>query len=227
MCQYCAHEHTTLCDGACIQLYRYMYHDIVRVAAVNHLIDLSGIQQYRANGHPAVHLRPMGPPANKSPYSSMCDGGCGRCLDPQWAYCSLSCKLGLAGAVGDGDRAADGTMHGSGNASYDRRVPSGGHGTSTISYITTTTNTNIVAGTKGGKRSSTKYGSGNNRSGTTASNSTCEGEDERYHHLSNSNDVRKWSSGSHKRTMTMMVSRKAFKGAKRRKPFHPVRSDSL
>lgn len=156
----------------------------------------------------------MGPPANKSPYSSMCDGGCGRCLDPQWAYCSLSCKLGLAGA-GEGEGATTNPMYGSGNM-YDRSVPSGG----VIAFITTT---NTGAFNKGGKRSSTKYGSGNNLAGTTASNSDQEDGEDCYY---SNNNFKNRNSNAYKRAM-MMVSRKALKGAKRRKSIYPVRSDSL
>jgi hypothetical protein len=204
-----------------------MYHDIVRVAAVNHLVDLSGIQQYRANGHPAVHLRPMGPPANKSPYNSMCDGGCGRCLDPQWTYCSLSCKLGLAGAA---DEAADAIMYRkNGTITYDRSIMS--YGGTPRSYITTTTTTTTNTGTftKGGKRSSTKYGSTKSLAGTTASTSEVEEDLGYFYSNNNNNNMEKWSSDSYKRSAMsmMMVPRTAVKGAKRRKPFNPVCSHSL
>ena len=86
------------CGGRVIQIYRYMYQDIIRVENVKGLVDLSGIQQYRANDHPAVHLRPVPPPSNKSPYTTQCQGGCGRFLDPQWTFCSLACKLGMGDA---------------------------------------------------------------------------------------------------------------------------------
>jgi hypothetical protein len=197
-----------------------MYHDIVRVAAVNHLIDLSGIQQYRANGHPAVHLRPMGPPANKSPYSSMCDGGCGRCLDPQWAYCSLSCKLGLATFDND---TLYGHINNNNSNTGDRTVPSGG----VLAYVTTTS---AAGGGNGafnrgnlskGKRSAANLAA-------TASNS--EDDDEFYYSRGDNSVYKKWSSGGggssfYKRGM--LVSRASLKGAKRRKSVYPVRSDSL
>ncbi len=209
MCQYCAQEHTTQCDGACIQLYRYMYHDIVRVSAVNYLFDLSGIQQYRANGHPAVHLRPMGPPANKSPYSSVCDGGCGRCLDPLWAYCSLSCKLGL-------------TEEG---ANFHNNTCGG-----VMAYVTSSCGGGGGGGNllkKGEKRTTKHHGSVTNLAGVTASNSE---EDEEYyyhhhHHYSNATTHRAHgSSGGGGYRRALMVS---LKGAKRRKSIYPVRSDSL
>ena len=97
MCQYCLPLHSTLrCQGPCFQVYRYMYHDVVRVVDIAPLVDVSGIQQYQANGHPAVHLRPkstFGQKKAKSPvsFTGRC-GGCKRSLTPQWKYCSILCS---------------------------------------------------------------------------------------------------------------------------------------
>lgn len=98
MCQYCIPLHrqtASQCQGPCFQVYRYMYHDVVRVADIAPLVDVSGIQQYQANGHPAVHLRPksIGLKKAKSPvsFTSRC-GGCNRSLTPQWKYCSILCS---------------------------------------------------------------------------------------------------------------------------------------
>lgn len=78
------------------QVYRYMYNDIIRIADFGRLFSLADIQAYKANGHPAVHLRPRDLPKTKSPagFTGKC-GGCGRCLSSDWTYCSLYCRLGL------------------------------------------------------------------------------------------------------------------------------------
>eukprot|EP00887_Chlorella_sp_A99_P003090 scaffold9.g3090.t1 len=76
-------------------VYRYMYNDVLRIADVAGLTDqLEGVQFYRANQHPAVHLRPRELPTNRTSqaaFTRSC-GHCGRSLK-EWSYCSLECKL--------------------------------------------------------------------------------------------------------------------------------------
>jgi len=72
-----------------------MHNHVIRTQDVGHLFDLSGIQDYEANEHPAVHLRPR-LLSDKSPaaFTARCPG-CARCMNPDFTYCCLACKLGL------------------------------------------------------------------------------------------------------------------------------------
>lgn len=214
MCQFCVPSHSERCDGLCIQMYRYMYQDVVRVAAVSNLIDLSGIQQYRANSHLAVHLRPMGPPTNKSPYLSECQGGCGRCLDPQWAYCSLGCKMG----IGNGDAPEVGASHNGGG---------GGHGGSR--------NGNGNGNTPRGNGNGGKNGGGGG--GAKAARQAAAPKAPAMASQSGEGILtrRQWSDDELELSGVMLTrsgnKRPAFnaylKGAKRRKALRPMRSPSL
>jgi hypothetical protein len=103
MCQHCLPAHAAACGAEAFQVYRYMYHDVIRIANFRPLLPdlLADIQAYKANGHPAVHLRQREMPKTKSPagFTGRC-GGCGRCLSSEWTYCSLACKLGIEGCPG-------------------------------------------------------------------------------------------------------------------------------
>ena len=96
LCKHCLPDHEEKCGGRCIQIFRFMCHDVVRVNDVEDLIDVDGIQQFRAYNHSAVHLRSMETATHPSPYTDRCGGKfCNRYLDPSWKYCSLACKFGL------------------------------------------------------------------------------------------------------------------------------------
>jgi len=71
-----------------------MHNHVIRTQDVGHLFDLSGIQDYEANEHPAVHLRPR-LLSDKSPaaFTARCPG-CARCMNPDFTYCCLACKMG-------------------------------------------------------------------------------------------------------------------------------------
>ena len=96
LCRRCIEEDHTpeICNGTILQIYRYMLNDIVRVSAIQQLYDVDGIQQYCANNHMAIHLRPRGP-VNEPPktHNVACAGQCGRFMKEGWQYCSLACKL--------------------------------------------------------------------------------------------------------------------------------------
>ena len=194
-------------------MYRYMYHDVVRVATVNDLINLDGIQQYKANNHPAVHLRPMGPPLNKSPYTSFCQGNCGRFLDPRWDFCSLSCKLGLQ------------------EADYEPRLPD-----------STDKKVSRSAAASGSKSNGGGNGGGMKRAGSSSgvTNMACDASAPVTVACSGEALLRQWSDEEGDPYNGLMTTRrgagvmkrlglvkKVLKGAQKRKPLWPQRSPSL
>ncbi|GAB4815526.1 hypothetical protein N2152v2_002572 [Parachlorella kessleri] len=97
LCPQCVAGQAGHAGGECIQVYRYMYNDVIRLEDFGHLLDLEGIQTYLANNHHAVHLRPWEVSKGKSPvgFTNSCEGGCGRMLYTKWRFCSLRCKLAL------------------------------------------------------------------------------------------------------------------------------------
>ena len=108
LCKRCVEEDHTqdFCNGRIIQIYRYMLNDIVRVSAIQQLINVDGIQQYCANNHLAIHLRPRGP-VHEPPktHNIPCAGRCGRFMKEGWHFCSLACKM-----ISDASRTGDDSM---------------------------------------------------------------------------------------------------------------------
>lgn len=75
-----------------LQVRRYVYHDVVRLADLEKLIDCSYIQPYTINSAKVIFL-------NHRPQSRSCKGSanicftCDRILQDPFHFCSLSCKV--------------------------------------------------------------------------------------------------------------------------------------
>lgn len=81
---------------------RSSYHDVVKVADISRMADISSIQSYVINGSKVLFLRrrPQPRPPKGAMGASQCSV-CSRHLQDVSAYCSLQCKLdGLAGVKG-------------------------------------------------------------------------------------------------------------------------------
>ncbi|CAN0908060.1 Protein RGF1 INDUCIBLE TRANSCRIPTION FACTOR 1 [Linum grandiflorum] len=93
-CRAASHEEHTV-----IQIHKSSYHNVVRVAAMENLLELSGVQPYVINSAQVVFLNER-PTKNRSLSSS---GGavggmhlyevCDRSLLDNCRFCSLGCKV--------------------------------------------------------------------------------------------------------------------------------------
>lgn len=97
VCSMCVVENC-LPDECLMRVRRCTYRDVIKVADVAHLVDVSKIQPYIINGEPVLFLKPR-PQAKQmrvtspSVWGSAC-GSCRRTLmDCGMSYCSLRCKL--------------------------------------------------------------------------------------------------------------------------------------
>ena len=77
-----------------MQVRRSSYHDVVKVADMGRLADISGIQSYVINGSKVLFLRrrPQPRPPKGAVGASMCTV-CTRHLQDVSLYCSIQCKL--------------------------------------------------------------------------------------------------------------------------------------
>ncbi|XP_075507332.1 protein RGF1 INDUCIBLE TRANSCRIPTION FACTOR 1-like [Primulina tabacum] len=92
------------CDGICphclihhrshrlLQIRRYVYHDVIRLADADKLMDCGKVQSYTTNSAKVVFLnhRPQTRPCRVS--GSLCIT-CDRNLQESYLFCSVSCKL--------------------------------------------------------------------------------------------------------------------------------------
>jgi hypothetical protein len=93
LCSVCVRDHS---NCKTLQIRRYVYRDVVKVADVAAFVDTSGIQSYTVNHAQAIFLSakdkaPVGP-YYRVDSSSRCET-CKRGLRPGCTYCSLACKV--------------------------------------------------------------------------------------------------------------------------------------
>ncbi|XP_062217346.1 protein RGF1 INDUCIBLE TRANSCRIPTION FACTOR 1-like [Phragmites australis] len=90
LCSVCVSDHP---GHQLIQVRKSSYHDVVKVAEVEHLLSLSLVQTYLINGEKVVFLNRRPISGQGKPGASRCEG-CDRGLqDDACRFCSLRCKL--------------------------------------------------------------------------------------------------------------------------------------
>ncbi|CAN0908078.1 Protein RGF1 INDUCIBLE TRANSCRIPTION FACTOR 1 [Linum grandiflorum] len=99
-CPYCradSHEEHTV-----IQIRKSSYHNVVRMAAMENLLELSGVQPYVINSAQVVFLneRPTKNGSSSSAVQHLCEV-CDRSLLDNYRFCSLDCKLARIKRNGD------------------------------------------------------------------------------------------------------------------------------
>ncbi|KAG6600856.1 hypothetical protein SDJN03_06089, partial [Cucurbita argyrosperma subsp. sororia] len=81
-----------------VRIWRYSYHDVVRVQVMKNHFCCAEIQSYRVNGEIAVHLNSPGQPVDtKSPkrkFGHFCED-CGRSVNDPHPFCSIACKVSV------------------------------------------------------------------------------------------------------------------------------------